>query len=948
MAISFHYPWLLLLIPLALYPVYLWYRSAWQMPAGRRRLICTLRVILFLCIILSLAGFQLRYKINEQSVVFVVDLSASCEQGKSMAENFIQEALKYKNADDKAAVVVFGKNSRVDQPLSRDSEIGLIESLVDREHSNIEKGLELGDALIPENSQKRLVLFSDYRENLGNIISELEFLANKQVRVDIVPLEPAESPESRIESLEIPQKLFAGESFPLKVRIHSNTGGSGLLRIFRNRTLIAEEVVRLSKGENQFVYSSTIEESGFFSFNVTAEFGEDTIAENNEASAFTLVHGPPRVLLVEGKTGEGKSLRAALDSLELQSESISPGEIPCSLAELQRYAVIILCNVPAEEIKNEAMEAIHSSVRDLGKGLIMLGGEQSFGPGGYFNTPVEKALPVHMDLRGKAEIPSLGLVMVIDKSGSMSGGAGGYCKIDLAKEAAIQATSILGPMDKIGVIAFDEASQWVVKLQTPDDLQAIQDDIATIRAGGGTNIFPSLALAYSSLKDAECKYKHIILLTDGQSATSGDYYYLARRMEREGITMSTVAVGEDADIDLMEKLAQWGRGRYYFSEDVSSIPKIFTKETIKALNHYLVEEDFLPVQTATSPLMDGLTAVPKLNGYVATSPKNIARTVLASHRGDPVLAQWQYGLGRSVAFTTDVSGRWSAPWISWQHYNRFWSNLISWALPRTEGSEVLNLQASIEGNSGLIQVESSEYSRVLPTTASVVSPSLEKQDIILQPVAPGRYEGEFSSQEAGVYMMNVAQNENGQVLRTVTGGVAVPYSPEYSFAGLDEKMIERVLESGGGKILTEPQEAFADNLAPVRGALELWPYLLMLALIILPLDIAARRLNIGFADIKSRKEEIRQKLFGLQEEQADASSISRLQEKKKSLQDLQQARSIQTAEISQPPAHDKPFEKPATQNRDEGKAENAAKEVPKEEDSISRLLQAKKRAKKQS
>jgi Mg-chelatase subunit ChlD len=945
-AISFHYPWILLLIPLVLYPVRLWYRSARQMPAGRRKLICALRVGLILCIILSLAGLQLRYKINEQSVVFVVDLSASCEQGKNMAENFIKEALEYKKADDKAAVVVFGENARVDQPLSRDAEIASIESLVDRGHSNIEKGLELADALIPETSQKRLVLFSDYRENMGDLVSEIEFLANKQLRVDLVPLEPAESHESKVESLEIPQKLFAGESFPLKVRIHSNTGGSGLLRIFRDRTLIAEEVVRLSKGENQFVYSSTIEESGFFSFGVTAEFEEDTIAENNEASAFTLVHGPPTVLLVEGEAGEGKTLQAALSSLGLKSKCISPLEIPGSLAELQRYAVIALCNVPAEEIRNEAMEAIHSSVRDLGNGLIMLGGEQSFGPGGYFNTPVEKALPVHMDLRGKAEIPSLGLVMVIDKSGSMSGGQGAYSKIDLAKEAAIQATSILGPLDKIGVIAFDEACQWVVKLQSPDDLQAIQDDIATIRAGGGTNIFPSLALAYSSLKDAECKYKHIILLTDGQSATSGDYYYLARRMENENITMSTVAVGEDADTDLMETLAKWGRGRYYFSEDVSSIPKIFTKETIRALNHYLVEEDFLPVQTAASSVMDGLAAVPELNGYVATSPKDTAAMVLASHRGDPLLAHWQYGLGRSVAFTSDVSGRWSTPWISWQYYNRFWANIISWLLPRTQGSEVLNLQASIEGNHGLIQVESSEYSRILPTTASVVSPSLEKQEIILQPVAPGRYEGRFSSREAGVYMMTVAQDENGQQLRTVSGGVAVPYSPEYSFAGLDEKMLERVLESGGGKILTEPREAFADNLAPVRGALELWPYLLMLALIILPLDIAARRLNIGFSDIKSRKEEIRQKLSGLQEEATDSSSISRLQERKKSLQDIQQARTIQNAEMSPPPAHDKPLEQTATQSRDEVKAENNAKEVPKEEDSISRLLQAKKRAKK--
>jgi hypothetical protein len=205
-----------------------------------------------------------------------------------------------------------------------------------------------------------------------------------------------------------------------------------------------------------------------------------------------------------------------------------------------------------------------------------------------------------------------------------------------------------------------------------DDLAAIQDDIATLRADGGTSIYPALALAYEALKDVDTKYKHIILLTDGQSATSGDYYYLTRRMEKAGITLSTVAVGDGADTGLLEILAAWGQGRYYFTNQADNIPRIFTKETITALRSYLVEAPFTPVKAAGSELLQGINAVPQLHGYVASSIKDSAQMVLASHRGDPVLAGWQYGLGRSVAFTSDAGNRWAANWVGWEAYNRFW------------------------------------------------------------------------------------------------------------------------------------------------------------------------------------------------------------------------------------------------------------------------------------
>ncbi|MDD2373113.1 MAG: VWA domain-containing protein, partial [Syntrophomonadaceae bacterium] len=574
---------------------------------------------------------------------------------------------------------------------------------------------------------------------------------------------------------------------------------------------------------------------------------KDTIAENNVAHAFTLVEGPPLILLVEGSPGEAASISAALDSLELDNRVIPAYQFPASIEELQRYAVIILCNVPAEALQANSMEAVNQAVKNMGLGLIMVGGDQSFGPGGYFKTPVEEALPVYMDLRGKKEIPSLGLLLVIDKSGSMSESAGGYAKIDLAREAAIQATEVLGPMDQIGVLAFDSAAKWVVKMRKVDDLTAIQDDIGTLRAGGGTSIYPGLALAYDSLKKADTKYKHIILLTDGQSATSGDYYFLARKMEKAGITMSTVAVGDGADTELLEILAEWGRGRYYFTNEAYSIPRIFTKETITALRSYLVEEDFTPLRVAGSEVLHGINAVPDLHGYVASTVKDSAQLMLESHRGDPVLAGWQYGLGRSLAFTSDAGGRWAANWAGWEGYNHFWGNLLSWVLPRSQDSS-LRMETYIEDGKGYIKVDTDDYTATsLMYSATIIKPDLKSETLELQPVAPGSFAGNFKVKQPGVYLINVLQKKGGETLGSISGGAALSYSPEYNNTFRDDAFLEQVAGKGGGSIISRGEEAFADNLPPLKGIVELWPWLLIIAACLLPLDIAARRLSISRA-----------------------------------------------------------------------------------------------------
>ena len=882
MAISFNHPFWLLLLPLLIYPLYLWYRSSQHLPRWRRNLIITLRISLLICLILAVAGIEFRFPLHKQSVVFVVDGSASCEKVREQAEDFIKKALEKKKADDRAAVVLFGGDARVDQPLSTNPNFHTIETVVDRDYSNPSEGMKLADVLIPRDSLRRVVLVSDGYQNSGDLMKEAAVLAEKGVRVDVVPLYQDSGPEARIESMVIPQRLYPGEKFSVKVKIDSNVATPVVLRIYQDREVIGELNASVNRGENSFSCAAMIKESGFHSFEAIAEFEKDTIAENNVAHAFTLVEGPPLILLVEGSPGEAAAIKSALDSLELDNRVIPAYQFPASIEELQRYAVIILCNVPANSLKGNSMQAVNMAVKNLGLGLIMVGGDQSFGPGGYFKTPVEEALPVYMDLRGKKEIPSLGLLLVIDKSGSMSESAGGYAKIDLAREAAVQATEVLGPMDQIGVLAFDSAAKWVVKMRKVDDLTAIQDDIGTLRAGGGTSIYPALALAYDSLKKADTKYKHIILLTDGQSATSGDYYFLARKMEKAGITMSTVAVGDGADTELLEILAEWGRGRYYFTNEAYSIPRIFTKETITALRSYLVEENFTPLRVAGSEVLHGITAVPDLHGYVASTVKDSAQLMLESHRGDPVLAGWQYGLGRSLAFTSDAGGRWAANWVSWENYNHFWGNLLSWVLPRSQDSS-LRMETYIEDGKGYIKVDADDYTATsLTYSATIIKPDLKTENLELQPVAPGSFAGNFKVKEPGVYLIKVLQKKEGESLGSVSGGAALSYSPEYNNTLRDNAFLEQVAAKGRGSIISRPEEAFADNLPPLKGIVELWPWLLIMATCLLPLDIAARRLNIRQVDIEKARTRLRREV----DDPLDTASTTytRLQQRKQQVQ----------------------------------------------------------------
>ncbi len=858
MAIELTNPWALVLGPILLYLTWRWFRQdrrARLWTSRRRRLSLGLRLAIVTLLVLALAGLRWQWSVRDQAVVFAVDASASARAARGTAEDWLSRALASLRRGDAAGLVMFGREALVERPLTTGGDGAFkqgvtLDSRPDAQATDVESALRLAAGMEGSDRQRRVVVLTDGRENLGDAVREAQWLRSQGVRVDVAPLTVNRGPEVLVDGLRVPGTLFLGERFDLTATVQSSVRTSATLRFYADRTLLSEQHVNLEDGANRFARSLVADRAGYHAFRAEVEPDLDSLVENNQASALALVRGQPRVLVVaptpdRSPSGreDGQAVAAVLRATGVDTELSTPYAMPSTLDGLAGYAAVFLVDVPATDLGDDVMKSLQAYVRDIGGGLAMVGGPDSYGLGGYFKTPVEEALPVYMDLRGKARLPSVGLVLVIDKSGSMSEGAGNTSKIELAKEAAARSVDLLASKDQVGVVAFDGAAKWVVDLSPVTDPKAMKEAIGTLRADGGTYIYPGLRLAYEALKNANTQVKHVILLTDGISE-GGDYEGLLAQMKQADITLSTVAVGSDADRSLLTWLAQMGKGRYYFTSDPTSVPKIFTKETLLASRAYMVNESFTPAIASPSPLLKGLGAgVPALDGYVATSPKETAEMVLVSHQGDPVLAAWQYGLGRSVAWTPDGGSRWMGRWAGTPSYSTLFGNVLSWLLPTSQAGG-LTLESSASGGQALVtvRVPPGAAPGSQPARLTVIDPDQGTRQVPLEVTAPGVFQARFAASKPGVYFFQV-QGQDGKTVMGL-GGVAVPYSQEYRDAGVDQGFLTRLAAAGGGAVLTDPSEAFLPNLPRTWAGRDLWPWLLLLAALLLPFDVASRRLTV--------------------------------------------------------------------------------------------------------
>ena len=849
---------LLLLLPVLGSVLYLWRRSPWGGEGLRGYFILALRMLLLSLLILALASPSVRHTVNRQAVVFVADLSASADQQRAWVEEFVRQAMEARGRDDRAGVVAIGRDSLVEWPVTGDGGFREFQSDVRTDNTNLADGLRMAAALLPADARRRIVLVSDGQENLGNAVEQARFLQAQGVQVDVVPLEVSSGPEVLVASIDAPSTAGTGERVPFDVTIGSTGRAEGILQVSVDGAVIAARQVVLDAGETRFAFDVGIDRPGFHTLRATVDSSADTRFQNNRADALVNVHGPPTVLVVEDREGAGRNISDALRATSFQVEVRSTALFPESLEELGRYTGIVLVDVPAESLGQSRMEVIRAGVRDLGKGLLVVGGAQSFTMGEYQDTPLEEVLPVTSKVREREEKGKVALGLVIDKSGSMSGpGSDGAPKVEMAKEAARLSLEELETYDLAGVVAFDTNSWWLVpmgEIGSEAHLRELQDSIGALVSHGGTNIYAALSTAYQGLASALVPRKHMILLTDGISG-SGDYTGLLLAMKQGEITLSTIAVGMDADVGLLQWLAEEGGGRFYFTDRAWDIPQILTKETRLATRRAIVEEPTTPLVVGSSPVLrEAGDNFPTLGGYVTTVPRNSAHVVLVSPRGDPILAQWQHGLGRSVAWTSDSEGRWTSVFNTWKGVPVFWSALVNWTMPPEETT--FQVRGEVEAGMAALVVEG-EVQADGRLNARIVGPQLDVINIPVEATAPGHFEAEFPANEQGPYMVQVVEEAPGSERRFTAAGLVVPYSPEYRHLEANPHLLERVAAVTNGRVLSSPSEAFGQGLPPAHGHVPMTWWLLMAAVLLLPLDIALRRLNISLNEAKGWLETVK-------------------------------------------------------------------------------------------
>lgn len=851
---------LLLIVPVAYTG---WPRYRYRRARDTASLI--LRSVMITLLVLALAGLQTVQSSNRLAVIFLVDVSDSMgSAAQDAAYAYIRESLTSMGTDDVAGIVVFGAEAQVGRSLSAARELAPVRAAPGTGNTDLAAAIRLGLALLPTDAARRLVVLSDGLETTGSAESAAQIAAAAGVEISYVPFVRQPTPEVQVRDVIVPSVLSENQQFDLVVTITAEQATPAQVTVLAAGEIVHTETLNLRQGTSSYTLPLVAGQAGFRDFLVQVQPQEaDGFYQNNQMGAFTRVEGDPRVLVVASDPDEIRYLVPALEESGLTVDVIAPGRLPIGIAPLAQYDTVLLANVSAAQLSVGRMETLESYVGDLGGGLVVIGGPDAYGPGGYFRTPLEDALPVEMQIRDQQRLPRLTIAYLIDRSGSMGAlSPRGIPFIDLAKEAIIRSIGFLQSTDRAAVASFDFNAYWLAEFQDIVNGEELQRLVASLRASGGTSIRAGMQLVAEDIVNEPSEIKHIIVLTDGGADSTGLVDMARDLYEQNNVTTSIVSIG-DFQPPFLPEMARAGGGNFHHIIDVDNIPSIFTLETVLASRSYIIEETFTPTATAISasslhPIIRGISALPQMRGYIATTPRAAAQVILRGpdDYNDPVLAVWQYGLGRSVAFTSDATARWGQDWVTWEDFARFWSQAVRWTL--TEGAAAnLETQVIMEDARARIVVDARDdagafLNGLVMDSRVVFDPEQPAARIPLQQVAPGRYEGTFTPLGEGAHFVRVtsaATDTRPQLSQTV--GWVMTYSAEYDIRPSSASVLPQIASLTGGRSLQgRAPEVFTRNIAAVRASAPLWPWLLLAVALLLPLDVAVRRLVVTRSDMR--------------------------------------------------------------------------------------------------
>jgi Mg-chelatase subunit ChlD len=846
--------WLLLLAPLFLL-------AAWRfgMAATRSQQLTTLlRALAIAAVALAIAEPLIESSASGSSVVFVVDRSSSLPASSADAiTNWVNDALSSAPASSEAAVVTYASNPVVSASMGASSSVASTwqqNGPSQTDATNLESALAVANAL-PASGGKRIVVLSDGAENSGSALAQA---TQNSIPIDTVYAPGIAASDLRLDAITGPAAFWDGDSANLTATIVSPAATTLDVLVSVDGGAPQRSTIAVDAGASNHPITLGVLSAGFHAISVQispSDASIDPVVENDSLPAGIVVRDAPKVLYIAAENADAGTLSDALTRRGAAITTVTPERAPTKLSELAPFDAIVLNNVPASALSIEQVAAIDQAARSLGKGVIVTGGASSYGPGAYAGTQLEQMMPVTVKVTDGTQRPRVALLLIIDRSGSMTyNSADGVSKLDMAKEAAKLALTALADGDQIGVLAFNDRQQWVVpmtEINGQASRDAINASIDELKADSGTEVYPALQVGIDAIRTVDVDVRHVILLSDGKSrsGTRDSYESLVTAAARDRVSVSTIALGSDADTDLLQFIAKIGFGRYHFTNKPQDIPNVTLAEAQSAGSQAVVRGSFAPIQQEPSPIMTGFdpTQLPLLEGYDYAETKPDAQQVLMSPRGDPILATWQYGLGRVVAWTADDGTDFATAMRGWDGYDAFFSAIVRWALPDPDYRPV-SISAARDGANVRFTLEATgaggDTIDLAQATIDVNQPDGESQRLVPTQAGAGVWSATLPGGDTGVYQVTISwPAANG--ITNDTQAVVVPPSAELRPSGDGSALLTALAAQSGGKqrSLDDASGIFNETTSQA-GQLHtyrpVWRWLLSAGLIFLLLEWSIR------------------------------------------------------------------------------------------------------------
>lgn len=956
-SIAFDYPWALLLLLILPWMWLTSFQALSGLGSGRRWAALMFRSVVLLLIIAAISGIQWVRISDRISVIYLLDQSDSVARAKRdlMLDYAIKSVREHRDRSrgDRAGLIVFGREAAIEFPPYDDDlpAVRGIESYLGRtDATNLEAALKLAQAAFPEDTAKRVVIISDGVETLGQAGSVAKAMSESGIGIDVVPVDLLARSEILVEKVDLPNNIRQGQPFQTRIVVNryqqdSDQPVSGRLRLLRSmgasEQVLVDDAVVLDKDVNVFPITDSIERPA--GYNYRAEFvpddpTNDALQQNNRADAFTYVRGKGRVLVVEDwkAAGDHAMMIEALRRSEIEVDVMPSNQLFTNLAELQAYDSVLLAGVPrssgndAEDIASftdEQLEMLVLNAEQFGSGLVMIGGPDGLGAGGWSNSVIEKAMPVDFQVKN-TKIEAVGALAMILHACEIA--EGNYWQKKIAEESL----KVLGAMDYCGILQFTGLGDvwlWGDKngmLRVGQNRTAMMQRIRNMSPQDMPDFQPSMQMAVASLESVNASIKHCIIISDGDPAPPSTG--LVNQFSKSQIKISTVAVGSHgpAGHQTLQNIANQTGGNYYVVSNASALPKIFQREAMRVARPLVREPagGLQPEITYPHEVLTGITRqLPRTAGYVLTTVKDSPLVEVSIRANDPeaepenqtLLASWTYGLGRCAVFTSDTGKRWTSRWADWEGYDQFWTQLVRWSMRPTETDAKFSIATNT--SEGRVQVvvnalnRDDEFLNFLEMQAVAMGPDLKPLPLTIRQVAPGRYVGSFDADQAGSYLVNVMP---GPGIPPLTTGASVPYSDEYRVRRTNYTLLEQLsnLKPAGGdsgtlapildaKTFAEllGKNVYRGGLPRARSMQDVWPWCLLVGSLCLFGDIFVRRVALDYA---YPYQWISARLFGRKlsdKDQQRQVSLDRLRMRKSEVaEDVEQARATVRFEAEKP------------------------------------------------